>query len=121
MLELYLSSIPAYFCGISGVSVIFVVLNNAGSKKNTRKTGPWQCHCQLGSIYTNEVLVSVALILMCDYGTTCAWLSKFSQRELFGVWATLAHSTRKAILSLERIQRALYGYLPSEGQLSVFS
>ena len=33
VLELYLSSIPAYFCGISGVYVIFVVLNNAGSKK----------------------------------------------------------------------------------------
>ena len=40
VLELYLSSIPAYFCDISGVSVIFVVLNNAGSQKKTGKPDP---------------------------------------------------------------------------------
>ena len=66
VLELYLSSKSAYFCDISGDFDIFVVLNNL------KKAEFWIMVVPLppGSIYTNEVSVPVAVILMCDYRTT---------------------------------------------------
>ena len=68
MLELYLSSKSAYSGGISGVSDIFVVLNNDGDQKKGRIPDPDSARVYLRKWSFSAT--ALAVILMCGFRAT---------------------------------------------------